>query len=169
MESCSMSEHEAEVGDEDHNGKVTVKILRRTYDKLKARAISNRYNVVEYTNNLLCHALDKEEFAERYAPNLSLDEIEGNRATLKDTKKRQLIDVYFIDNELHCEADSGSTICMHVKYLWILPQVAKLLKDTGSKDTTNLERVSLVLPGIMSSIVIALTVLLSRFGEVSIL
>jgi hypothetical protein len=151
----------------DHNERVTVKIFKRTYDKLKTRATKNRYNVVEYTNGLLCNALDKEDFAERYAPHLSLDEIEGNRATLKDTKKRQLVDLYFYDNELHCEADS-STNCVHTKYLWILPAVAELLKNTGSKPSPKRELIGMVLPGIVATIIVAVPLFASLFGELPI-
>ena len=85
---------------------VTVEIFVENYQKMKERAVQKRLNIKEYVNDFLQVYLEKEEFLSRVAPSLSVDSYEGNRITLKDVKKKILVDVFYVNGELQCETDS---------------------------------------------------------------
>lgn len=104
---------------------VTVEIYIENYEKIKQRAIRKRLNIKEYMNDFLQVYLEKEEFLSRVAPSLSLDSYEGNRITLKDIKKKVLVDVYYINGELQCEVDQSNN-CLHTKFIWMIPEISKI-------------------------------------------
>ena len=104
---------------------VTVEIFIENYEKMKQRAIQKRLNIKEYVNDFLQLYLEKEEFLSRVAPSLSVDSYEGNRITLKDVKKKVLVDVFYINGELQCDADQSSN-CIHTKFIWMIPEISKI-------------------------------------------
>lgn len=110
---------------------VTVEIFLENYEKIKQRAVQKRLNIKEYVNDFIQLYLEKEEFLTRVAPSLSVDSYEGNRITLKDVKKKILVDVYYINGDLQCEIDQ-STNCIHTKFIWMIPEISKI-KTNGKK------------------------------------
>lgn len=104
---------------------VTVEIFIENYEKIKQRAIQKRLNIKEYVNDFLQLYLEKEEFLSRVAPSLSVDSYEGNRITLKDVKKKVLVDVFYINGELQCDADQSNN-CIHTKFIWMIPEISKI-------------------------------------------
>ena len=110
---------------------VTVEIYVENYDKMKQRAIQKRLNIKEYVNDFLQGYLEKEEFLARVAPSLSVDSYQGNRITLKDVKKKILVDVFYVSGELQCEADQSNN-CIHTKFIWMIPEISKI-KTNGQK------------------------------------
>ena len=110
---------------------VTVEIFVENYEKMKQRAIRKRLNIKEYVNDFLQGYLEKEEFLARVAPSLSVDSYQGNRITLKDVKKKILVDVFYVNGELQCEADQSNN-CIHTKFIWMIPEISKI-KTNGQK------------------------------------
>lgn len=110
---------------------VTVEIFLENYEKIKQRAVQKRLNIKEYVNDFIQLYLEKEEFLTRVAPSLSVDSYEGNRITLKDVKKKILVDVYYVNGDLQCEVDQ-STNCIHTKFIWMIPEISKI-KTNGKK------------------------------------
>ena len=110
---------------------VTVEIFVENYEKMKQRAIQKRLNIKEYVNEFLQGYLEKEEFLARVAPSLSVDSYQGNRITLKDVKKKILVDVFYVSGELQCEADQSNN-CIHTKFIWMIPEISKI-KTNGQK------------------------------------
>ncbi|VFJ15202.1 hypothetical protein [Candidatus Nitrosocosmicus franklandus] len=110
---------------------VTVEIFLENYEKLKKRAIQKRLNIKEYVNDFLKVYIEKEEFLSRVAPSLSVDSYEGNRITLKDVKKKVLVDVFYVNGELQCEADQSNN-CIHTKFIWMIPEISRI-KTNGNK------------------------------------
>lgn len=110
---------------------VTVEIFLENYEKLKKRAIQKRLNIKEYVNDFLKVYIEKEEFLSRVAPSLSVDSYEGNRITLKDVKKKILVDVFYVNGELQCEADQSNN-CIHTKFIWMIPEISRI-KTNGNK------------------------------------
>ena len=110
---------------------VTVEIFLENYEKMKKRAIQKRLNIKEYINDFLQVYLEKEEFLARVAPSLSVDSYEGNRITLKDVKKKILVDVFYVNGELQCESDQTNN-CIHTKFIWMIPEISRI-KTNGNK------------------------------------
>jgi len=110
---------------------VTVEIFVENYEKMKQRAIRKRLNIKEYVNEFLQGYLEKEEFLARVAPSLSVDSYQGNRITLKDVKKKILVDVFYVNGELQCETDQSNN-CIHTKFIWMIPEISKI-KTNGQK------------------------------------
>ena len=110
---------------------VTVEIFVENCEKMKQRAIHKRLNIKEYVNDFLQVYLEKEEFPSRVAPSLSVDSYQGNRITLKDVKKKILVDVFDVNGELQCEADQSNN-CIHTKFIWMIPEISKI-KTNGQK------------------------------------
>jgi|1186.fasta_scaffold29021_2 hypothetical protein len=115
---------------------VSAHIFRDIYDKYKERAESERYDVKEYLNNLLEAWLQKEEFINTFAGHLSIDSLQENVITLKDTKEKKLVDVYLSDHKLRCEL-CNLTDCIHTIYVWASPEIGRITNTTGrSKNIT---------------------------------
>lgn len=110
---------------------VTVEIFLENYEKMKKRATQKRLNIKEYINDFLQVYLEKEEFLARVAPSLSVDSYEGNRITLKDVKKKILVDVFYVNGELQCESDQTNN-CIHTKFIWMIPEISRI-KTNGNK------------------------------------
>ena len=110
---------------------VTVEIFVENYEKMKQRANQKRLNIKEYVNDFLQGYLEKEEFLARVAPSLSVDSYQGNRITLKDIKKKILVDVFYVSGELQCEADQSNN-CIHTKFIWMIPEISKI-KTNGQQ------------------------------------
>ena len=110
---------------------VTVEIFVENYEKMKQRANQKRLNIKEYVNDFLQGYLEKEEFLSRVAPSLSVDSYQENRITLKDVKKKILVDVFYVSGELQCEADQSNN-CIHTKFIWMIPEISKI-KSNGQK------------------------------------
>jgi hypothetical protein len=110
---------------------VTVEIFVENYEKMKQRAIQKRLNIKEYVNDFLQVYLEKEEFLSTVAPSLSVDSYQGNRITLKDVKKKILVDVFYVNGELQCESDQSNN-CIHTKFIWMIPEISKI-KTNGQK------------------------------------
>lgn len=110
---------------------VTVEIFLENYEKMKKGAIQKRLNIKEYINDFLQVYLEKEEFLARVAPSLSVDSYEGNRITLKDVKKKILVDVFYVNGELQCESDQTNN-CIHTKFIWMIPEISRI-KTNGNK------------------------------------
>lgn len=110
---------------------VTVEIFLENYEKMKKRAIQKRLNIKEYINDFLQVYIEKEEFLARVAPSLSVDSYEGNRITLKDVKKKILVDVFYVNGELQCESDQTNN-CIHTKFIWMIPEISRI-KTNGNK------------------------------------
>jgi len=105
---------------------VTVDIDKAVYEEIKKKAAQKRYFVKNYVNEALRMMVEKDRFLERYAPHLSLDDLqEPNVIVLKDTEKRGLVDVRVVDGELRCDVDR-TTDCVHTHFAWALQEVAKL-------------------------------------------
>jgi hypothetical protein len=108
---------------------VSAHIFRDIYDKYKERAESERYDIKEYLNKLLAAWLEKEEFIKTFAGHLSIDSLQENRVTLKDTKEKKLIDVCLNDHKLRCEFHNNSTDCIHTIYVWASPETGRINKE----------------------------------------
>ena len=107
------------------------RIFVENYQKMKERAIQKRLNIKEYVNDFLQVYLEKEEFLSRVAPSLSVDSYEGNRITLKDVKKKILVDVFYVNGDLQCEINQSNN-CIHTKFIWMIPEISKI-KSNGQK------------------------------------
>ena len=107
--------------------KTNVDVSKPNYERLKSKAIEERYNVKEYTNLLIKLTLDKMEYAQRFAPYLSVYKVHENKITLTDSKNRSLIDLLVDANEgtIHCEIDNLD-FCHHVVFALLMPEFAKL-------------------------------------------
>jgi hypothetical protein len=107
---------------------VSAHIFRDIYDKYKEKAEAERYDFKEYLNNLLEAWLQKEEFIKTFAGHLSIDSLQTNGVTLKDTKEKKLVDVYLSDHKLRCEL-CNSTDCIHTIYVWASPETGRIANN----------------------------------------
>ncbi len=80
---------------------------------------------------MLAAWLEKEEFIKTFAGHLSIDGLQENRVTLKDTKEKKLIDVYLDNHKLRCEFHNNSTDCIHTIYVWASPETGRIPGTTG--------------------------------------
>lgn len=113
---------------------VTVDIYKEIYEPLSKAAFKDGMPSKTYINLLLYNCLNKLEFLNKLAPYLSIDDFEGNRITLKDSKNRKLIDIYQRNGEFFCESDN-TTNCIHTHYVWASPR-------TGRVSTADIGKVS---------------------------
>lgn len=104
---------------------ITVEIYKENYEFYKQKAEDKRFTIKELINDLLENQIEKEKFLQRIAPSLSIESIEQNRMTLKDSNKREFIDVFLKNSKLECSKDN-STDCVHCHFVWAIPEFAKL-------------------------------------------
>ncbi len=103
----------------------TVEIYEETYKYYKKKAEENRYDIKEIINELLDDLIKKEMFLSRIAPFLSVESTELDKMILKDSKKREFIDIFLKDCVLYCDKDK-KTDCIHTRFAWAIPEMAKM-------------------------------------------
>jgi hypothetical protein len=106
----------------------TVDIFQENYEVLKNKATQQRYDVKEYVNLQLQRLIEKEEFLGRYAPNISIDAVNENKITLRDSKYNGFIDITVHDKSLFCSFHR-SCDCIHTRFVWASPEVAAIAND----------------------------------------
>lgn len=95
-----------------------------------------------YINELLIEIMEKQEFLEKFAPNLSVVGYLENRITLQDLSiknkdKVKYIDLIVENNMLRCMEDDVDD-CIHCFFAWASPEIAKLnLKKPVFKDKSS--------------------------------
>lgn len=112
---------------------VPLEIYKSTYDILKKMATARGMNAKAFVNSALQAYVEKEEFLKERFPGLSLEAAFGNRFVIKDLTNREFVDVYLTDFDTQCEKDRTNH-CTHTKFVWLLPEVASLLKRLETRE-----------------------------------
>lgn len=85
-----------------------------------------------FVTNMLQDTLTKYEASVRYAPFLEEIAIEQDRVILKDNKRDRIAEVMIRNGELQCLLDERAD-CIHVGFVYSLPEVYTVLEGKGVK------------------------------------
>ena len=112
----------------------TVDVYDATYDTLRKEAERRRLTVKAFINKILQTSESKFKYLAEVAPHLSVDDFGENYVTIKDSKNKKLVDVYRHGSELRCSEHKNEDDCIHIRFLWISPDVGQLPGvDPGKK------------------------------------
>jgi hypothetical protein len=106
---------------------IPVEIYKSTYDLLKKIAALRGMNAKAFVNFALEVYVERERVLKERFPGLSIEAGFGNRLVIKDIANREFVDVYLKDYDAYCWKDKTNH-CKHTKFLWLLPEIASLLK-----------------------------------------
>jgi len=76
--------------------------------------------------------LQKHEAFAKYAPMMEKVAVDDNRVVVKDNKKNRIAEVQIKGGELYCLLDEKND-CVHVGFVYSLPEVYKMLYEHGVK------------------------------------
>lgn len=101
-----------------------------TSDRLTKRYGEEKPKIsfAEWVTEYLQVNLEKDDFLKNYAPFIEKIGITDNRLTLRDNKENKLTDIFMKDDQVYCSVDE-TTNCIHTRFAWALPELAKLKKD----------------------------------------
>ncbi|MGC8600701.1 MAG: hypothetical protein ACP5LX_06600 [Nitrososphaeria archaeon] len=115
----------------------SVQVSRQTYEKIKERlAKSNmKITVSSYIESIILENLETSELMSLYGPFLSYVGNSDNTIFINDWKQRRIAGVSVNMKEdgsfsLFCDLDQSEN-CVHVGFVFALPQFYKILKEKG--------------------------------------
>lgn len=85
-----------------------------------------------YLTSMMEELMRKHEVFARYAPMIEKVTTDDNRVVLKDNKKNRIAEVQIKGNELYCLLDESGD-CVHVGFVYSLPEVYKRLYERGGR------------------------------------
>lgn len=106
---------------------LTEKLKNKHTQELRVKPTKTKEDFGGYVNDILSSVLEKDEFLKIYAPSISVIDIVGDVLYLRENKngKSITVEIYLKNNELFCSKD-GENNCIHVRYAFAIPEVAKM-------------------------------------------
>jgi hypothetical protein len=87
-----------------------------------------------YVTYLLEDVMKKDKTFARYAPKLEKISVDADRIILKDNIKNRIAEVAIQNNELYCQLCEEKD-CVHIGYVFGLPDVYEVLNSKGIRQT----------------------------------
>ena len=120
----------------------TITISEAVYDKFNHAYQKNKDELTMkgvnsfagYVTYLLEDAMKKDKFFARYAPKLEKISVDADRIILKDNIKNRIAEVAIQNNELYCLLCEEKD-CVHIGYVFALPDIYEILISKGIKQT----------------------------------
>jgi len=78
--------------------------------------------------------MKKDKTFARYAPKLEKISVDADRIILKDNIKNRIAEVAIQNNELYCQLCEEKD-CVHIGYVFALPDVYEVLNSKGIRQT----------------------------------
>ena len=118
----------------------SITISESVYDKFNQVYLKNKDELVMkgvnsfagYVTYQLEQMMQKDKTFARYAPKLEKISVDEERVILKDNIKNRIAEVAFQHGELYCLLCEEKD-CVHVGYLFALPDVYEILNSKGIK------------------------------------
>jgi len=112
-------------------GKQPVNITLQLVDRLKEYQKTHKYqteNFTKFVNDLLTDVIDKDELLKKIAPTLSIIGYDNDVLYLKDAKANngRFAEIRLKNGKLYCNLDGTDDYCIHIRYAFAIPEVAKL-------------------------------------------
>jgi len=85
-----------------------------------------------YLTSMMEELMQKYEVFAKYAPMMEKIAVDDNRVVVKDNRKNRIAEVQIKNGELYCMLDEKND-CVHVGFVYSLPEVCKTLYDHGVK------------------------------------
>ena len=107
-------------------GLVTVAIKKEKYLKIKKKSEITKISVTQLINDMVTRDLENSEFLKRTAPALSMLSMNEDNVLILDTEKtsKRIAEIVIRNKKYLCLLDD-SHICIHIKYMMILPECVK--------------------------------------------
>ena len=109
--------------------------FNQTYQKNKDELTMKGVNsFAGYVTYLLEDVMKKDKNFARYAPKLEKVSVDADRIILKDNIKNRIAEVAIQNNELYCQLCEEKD-CVHIGYVFGLPDVYEVLNSKGIRQT----------------------------------
>ena len=109
--------------------------FNQTYQKNKGELTLKGVNSFSgYVTYLLEDVMKKDKTFARYAPKLEKVSVDSDRIILKDNIKNRIAEVAIQNGELYCQLCEEKD-CVHVGYVFGLPDVYEVLNSKGIRQT----------------------------------
>ena len=109
--------------------------FNQTYQKNKDELTLKGVNSFSgYVTYLLEDVMKKDKTFARYAPKLEKVSVDSDRIILKDNIKNRIAEVAIQNGELYCQLCEEKD-CVHVGYVFGLPDVYEVLNSKGIRQT----------------------------------
>ena len=109
--------------------------FNQTYQKNRDELTMNGVNsFAGYVTYLLEDVMKKDKTFARYAPKLEKVSVDSDRIILKDNIKNRIAEVAIQNGELYCQLCEEKD-CVHVGYVFGLPDVYEVLNSKGIRQT----------------------------------
>ena len=104
---------------------------QKNRDELTMKGVNSFAGYVTY---LLEDVMKKDKTFARYAPKLEKVSVDSDRIILKDNIKNRIAEVAIQNGELYCQLCEEKD-CVHVGYVFGLPDVYEVLNSKGIRQT----------------------------------
>ena len=104
-------------------------VYKKNKDNLTMKGVNSFAGYVTY---LLEDVMKKDKTFARYAPKLEKVSVDSDRIVLKDNIKNRIAEVAIQNGELYCLLCEEKN-CVHVGYVFALPDVYEVLNSKGIK------------------------------------
>ena len=120
----------------------TITVSEAVYDKFNQAYQKNKDELTMkgvnsfagYVTYLLEGVMKKDKIFARYAPKLEKISVDADRIILKDNIKNRIAEVAIQNNELYCLLCEEKD-CVHIGYVFALPDIYEILNSKGIKQT----------------------------------
>lgn len=113
----------------EHVYKKFFDVFEKNRKELELRGITSFSG---YLTSMMEELMQKYEVFAKYAPFMEKIATDGNRVVIRDNKKNRIAEVQIKGGELYCLLDERND-CVHVGFVYSLPEVYKPLYDRGGK------------------------------------
>ena len=86
-----------------------------------------------YLTSRMEEMMIKDEVFAKHLPFIEKRAIDQNRVILKDNKKNRIAEVLMNNGELQCLLDDGRSDCVHVGFVYSLPELYGIISNKGIK------------------------------------
>jgi hypothetical protein len=118
------------------HGSITVPV--EFYSKLKelwekdTKNEREKISFAKWTRALLWDQIERKEELRKYGPFLEKGEIYDRTISIRDNKRKRMVELVVKEGDLHCMEDN-TTDCVHIGFAWSIPAVYRVLKEHGRK------------------------------------
>ena len=84
----------------------------------------------DWTEQLISYAIEQDDYLRRKSPFFRWQGYQDDLLLIYDAKHRKSIEVEIHDKMLYCREDEN-TECIHIGFLYAVPEVYKRLKEYG--------------------------------------
>ena len=106
-------------------------VYQKNKDELTMKGVNSFAGYVTY---LLEDVMKKDKTFARYAPKLEKVSVDADRIILKDNIKNRIAEVAIQNGQLYCQLCEEKD-CVHIGYVFGLPDVYEILNSKGIRQT----------------------------------